>query len=182
MTRRQLVIGAVVLAALVGAVAAVSAGRHRAGSAFAARGQVSGNGAVGSTIGRFRGRDIDGRVLTIASGKPGVLLFIAGWCGDCLPDAVLLGRVAEQYGSRINAVAVSPDPSDSVGALRRFRHNAGSPRYPFVWDRDGSLARPLRVSALDTTLVYDARGRVVYRGVAPDGPTLRGALRRAGVT
>lgn len=180
--RRRVLLGAVVLAGLVVAVAAVSAGKSSRHAGVAAPVAAPGHGAVGATIGAVGARDIDGRRVAIASGKPGVLLFIAGWCGDCLPSAVAVGKIAQQYRARVSAVAVSPDPSDSVSALRRFRHNVGDPPYPFVWDANGSLARPLRVTALDTTLIYDASGRVVYRGVAPDVATMRAALRRAGVT
>lgn len=121
--------------------------------------------------------------MKVPAGKPGALYFMAGWCGSCLPEAVALGKLERGLGDRISVLAVSPDPSDSVSAIRQLRAAAGNPRYPFAWDQQGTLARALDVRALDTTPVYDARGKVVYRDAAPtDLATLKAAFRKAGVS
>jgi len=51
-----------------------------------------------------------------------------------------------------------------------------------VWDSSGDLGTQFAVRALDTTIVYDATRKVVFRDAAPTNEeTLRAALRKAGV-
>jgi thiol-disulfide isomerase/thioredoxin len=127
--------------------------------------------------------DIDGHSVSVpTTGKPGAVWFFAGWCGECLPVGRTLGQVQAQLGSRVSITGISPDPSDSESALRSFRQQDGSPRFPFIWNSTGSLGQQYAVTALDTTLVYDTRGTIVYRGVSPDLASLQAAFRRAGVT
>jgi hypothetical protein len=72
-------------------------------------------------------------------------------------------------------------PQHSVSTIRQLRTAAGDPRYPFAHDPQGSFARALDVTALDTTLVYDAYGEIVYRDAVPtDIDTLAAAFRDAG--
>lgn len=144
---------------------------------------VAGSGEVGERLATYSLTSIDGQPVKVSAGKPGALYFMAGWCGSCLPEAEALGKLERRLGDRISVLAVSPDPSDSVSSIRALRAAAGNPRYPFAWDQQGTLARALDVRALDTTLVYDARGKVVYRDAAPtDLATLRAAFRKAGVS
>ncbi len=189
--RRNLTVALVVLIALIAAVAAVSAGQksQRAGgqpislSPPASGDPTSGRqGEPGSRLAAFRAEDIDGRPVQLGPGKPGALFFFAGWCGSCVVEASALDRVERALGPRVDIAAISPDRSDSVEAIRRFRRNAGYPRYPFVWDSAGTLSTPLAIRALDTTIVYDRDGKVVFRDAAvTDVKTLRDAFRRAGV-
>ncbi len=190
--RRNLLIGLAVLVALVASVAAISAGKA---TDQAGRPQVSltqpadgqslsetSDGEPGSTIAPFSARDVDGRRVQVGAGKPGALFFFAGWCGSCQIEARALGRVQAELGSRVAITAVSPDPSDSLAAIRLFRRNSGGPSYPFVWDSAGALGRQYAVRALDTTIVFDKAGNVVFRDAAvTDVDTLRAAFRKAGV-
>lgn len=189
--RRKLSVVLVVLTVLIAAVAAVSAGQksQRAGgqpislSPPASGDQTSGRqGEPGSRLAAFRTEDIDGRPVQLRPGKPGALFFFAGWCGSCVVEASALDRVERDLGRRVDIAAISPDPSDSLEAIRRFRRNAGYPRYPFVWDSAGTLATQFAVRALDTTIVYDRDGTVVFRDAAvTDVKTLREAFRKAGI-
>ncbi len=189
--RRNLTVGLGVLIALVAAVAAISAGRtsnqsgDRHVSVDEAAGQqrsAAGNGEPGSTVATFTATDVDGRGVHVRHGKPGALFFFAGWCGSCIAEASALDRVERELGTRVAITAISPDPSDSIEAIRRFRRNAGAPRYAFVWDSAGTLGTQFAVRALATTSVYDADGKVVFRDAAvTDAQTLRKAFRKAGV-
>lgn len=190
--RRNLLIGLAVLVALVASVAAISAGkrtgqagRPQVAVAQPADGQTAGatgDGEQGSTVAPFSARDIDGRRVRVGAGKPGALFFFAGWCGSCQVEARALGRVQDELGSRVAITAVSPDPSDSAKAIRRFRRNSGAPSYPFVWDSAGALGKQYAVRALDTTIVFDKTGRVVFRDAAvTDVDTLLAAFRKAGM-
>lgn len=186
MTRRHLVIGLAVLVALVGSVSVISAGKKADESAGpqVAVGKPAGSqpadGEPGSTIASFTAKDVDGRRVRVGAGKPGALFFFAGWCGSCLVEAEALGRVQRELGSRVAITAISPDPSDSVKDIRLFRRNAGAPQYPFVWDSAGALGRQFAVRALDTTIVFDKAGKVVFRDAAVSNvATLQAAFRKA---
>ena len=187
--RRNLVIGLAVLAVLVVAVSAVSTVKRNeqiqspqvAVDASVGTGSTAGSGEPGSTIATFTAEDVDGRPVEVAHGEPGALFFFAGWCGSCMAEAEALDRVQREFDGRVTVTAISPDPSDSVEAIRRFRRNVGSPEYPFVWDSRGALGTQFAVRALDTTIVYDAKGKVVFRDAAiSDAATLKAAFRKAG--
>ncbi len=82
----------------------------------------------------------------------------------------------------MDALVVSIDPTDSVAKMRDYRRAAGSPPYPMAWDRTGALASDLQVAALGTSVVYDARGRVVFRGIDSDPAAIASAVHKAGAS
>ena len=107
---------------------------------------------------------------------------MAGWCGTCIPEAAALDRVERDLGDRVAILGVDADPSDSLDSLQRFVDTVGA-RYGFVFDGDGTLTQALGVRSLDTTVVVDAAGRIVFRDAGPTNEaTLRDALARAGPT
>jgi peroxiredoxin len=113
--------------------------------------------------------------------KPAAVFFMAGWCGTCIPEAQALAAIDKEFGDRVAIVAVSADPTDSPAALRRFADAAGA-RYGFVHDNNGALTTAFGVRSLDTTVVVDSEGRIVFRDAGPtDQATLRRALSRAGL-
>ncbi len=184
--RRNFLIGVAVVVALVAAVAVISAGkdskRADAPQVMAVEAGEHGSGEAGGRVAAFTAQDIDGRTVRVRKGKPGALFFFAGWCGSCVPEATALDRVQRELGARVAITAIDSDPSDAIESIRQFQQQVGSPRYPFVWDSSGDLGTQFAVRALDTTIVYDATRKVVFRDAAPtDEETLRAALRKAGV-
>lgn len=150
-------------------------------------GSSGGSLSAGSTgegkVGSFTVADIDEQSLTRPAGKPGVLFFMAGWCGTCIPEAEALAEIKNEHGEDVEILAVSMDPSDTLDNIRSFIDITGSSSFPYHWDREGALTRRYEVRALDTTLVYDSRGRIVYRDAAPtDRGTLESALQEAGLS
>jgi hypothetical protein len=100
---------------------------------------------------------------------------------DCLPEAQALGQLQRQLGDRVVILAVDADPADLESQTRAFFHTAGDPGYAVARDQNGRLAGAFAVRALDTTVVVDPKGRVVYRDEVPtDLGTLRTALAKAG--
>ncbi len=141
----------------------------------------TGGGSLGDQAPQFTAATTTGSSFALPAGKPAVVFFMAGWCASCYPEAQALARIQEQYGDKLAILAVSPDPSDSLPAIREFAERAGA-RYGFAHDATGTLAQALGVRALDTTVVVDAAGRVVYRdGYPTDERTLRSALSKAGL-
>jgi thiol-disulfide isomerase/thioredoxin len=187
MMRRNTVLAVVAVLALVVAVAAISATKNPddTGKGAQPAAAVSGGSQgtrLGSTITPLTVDDVAGRSVTIAKGSPGALFFFAGWCGSCRAEASAWGTLKRELGTRLTITAISPDPTDSIAAINRFKGTIGDPDYPFVWNSTGSLGTRFAVRALDTTIIYDRNGRVVFRDAAPtDLKTLRAALQRAGV-
>ncbi|MEX2210373.1 MAG: TlpA disulfide reductase family protein [Gaiellaceae bacterium] len=141
-----------------------------------------GSGDVGAQLSTYVLVSIDGEKVKVPAGKPGALFFMAGWCYSCVAEAVALDKLERRHGERISVLAISPDPTDTPASLTRFRQEVGA-RYPYAWDKQGTLARALGVRALDTTVIYDARGKVVFRDAVPsDLQTLEAAFRKAGVS
>ena len=141
----------------------------------------SGGSGVGSASPDFSIDTISGATFRSPTGKPTVLYFLAGWCSSCVPEAQALDQIERATGDRVAILAVSADPTDSASTLQQFAQFVGSPRYGFALD-DGTLVRRLGVRALDTTIVLDPAGRIVYRDAIPtEESTLRAALARAGL-
>lgn len=139
-----------------------------------------GGGRVGDTAPQFTTGTTTGTTFALPAGKPAVVFFMAGWCGSCFPEAQALAAVNKQMGDKVAILAVSPDPSDSIGALKDFAKQAGA-SYGFAHDNTGALAQALGVRSLDTTVVTDSAGKIVFRdGVPTDEATLRSALTKAG--
>lgn len=141
----------------------------------------SGGSAVGDVAPGFEVRTTAGGSFALPAGKPAVLFFMAGWCATCFPEATALENLNEELGDRIAILGVSPDPTDSLAAIRDFAGQADA-SYGFVHDSDGTLASALGVRSLDTTVVVDADGRIVWRDSVPTSEAaLRDALAQAGV-
>jgi hypothetical protein len=63
---------------------------------------------------------------------------------------------------------------------RGILHTAGDPGYAIARDQNGRLAGAFAVRTVDTTVVVNPAGRVVYRDeVSTDLPTLKTALAKA---
>jgi thiol-disulfide isomerase/thioredoxin len=121
-----------------------------------------------------------GGTFRLPAGRPAVVYFMAAWCSSCRAEAQALGRLQRQLGDRAAILAVDVDPSDLEAQTRAFFHAVGDPGYAVARDQDGRLAGAFAVRALDTTVVVDPAGRVVYRdAVSTDLATLKAALAKA---
>jgi thiol-disulfide isomerase/thioredoxin len=141
-------------------------------------------GRSGAAVGRpsptIAWPTLAGRTFRFLAGRPAVVYFMAAWCSDCQPEAQALGQLQRQLGDRVAILAVDVDPSDLESQTRAFFHTAGDPGYAVARDQSGRLAGAFAVRALDTTVVVNPAGRVVYRDeVATDLPTLKTALAKA---
>ncbi|WP_322800062.1 TlpA disulfide reductase family protein [Thermoflexus sp.] len=103
----------------------------------------------------------------LGEGKPVVLFFMAYWCGTCIPEARALARLHQSVGDRVVIVALDVDPTSTPEALMAFREAAGSPDYVWAFDRENAVALAYRVTRLDTTVIIDPRGRIVFRDEIP---------------
>lgn len=110
-------------------------------------------------------------------GTPTIIFFMAYWCGTCLPEAQALARLNEEYGNAINIIAIDIDATSSVDALNQFKLASGNGEYTWAFDYDQLVSISYRVRALDTTLILDADGYIIYRDERPtDYGTLKNVI------
>lgn len=163
------------------ATAAAPGGRGRRQPAVALQVGGPAGAAVGKSSPMLVWPTLAGGAFRLPAGWPAVVYFMAAWCSDCQPEAQALGKLQRQLGDRVAILAVDVDPSDLESQTRAFFHTAGDPRYAIARDQDSRLAGAFAVRALDTTVVIDPKGRVVYRDEVPtDLATLGTALAKVG--
>ena len=112
-------------------------------------------------------------------GKPTIILFMAYWCGNCIPEARALAQLKNEYGDQINIIALDIDASSAVASLQQFKQAADNGTYVWAFDLDFEVASSYQVNALDTTLILDSNGLIVYRDQVPSTyDTLKGELEK----
>jgi peroxiredoxin len=139
--------------------------------------------SVGDTAPNFSVPTLDGETFTLTDGRgnPAIVFFMAYWCGTCLPEAQALAQLKGEYGDKLNIVAIDLDPSSTPQALEQFKQAAGGESLTWAFDTDQQVASSFQVRSLDTTLVLNAGGVIVYRDEFPSPyKTLKDALSQAG--
>ena len=109
----------------------------------------------------FEGTTLDGQAVSLSDyeGKPLVLVFMASWCEPCREEAPEIDQfyLDEQDRAAVLAIAVQ-DSEDDMQAL--MAENGWT--FPVLYDAD-SAAAAYGVTAVPTTVVIDAEGRIVKR-------------------
>jgi cytochrome c biogenesis protein CcmG/thiol:disulfide interchange protein DsbE len=109
-------------------------------------------------------------------GEPALVNFWASWCEPCRQEAPELERFQRSlHGARL----VGVDYTDREGAGRDFVHENGW-SFPVLDDPDGVYGARYHLAGLPTTVVLDAKGRIVETLRGPQtAADLRQALRTA---
>ncbi len=108
--------------------------------------------------------DAGGAKLAIESlkGKPVLINLWATWCGPCVKELPTLDTLAAQHEGRLAVVTVSQDMADSgkvASALAAHSHG-----HLHAWlDPENTLGFFYNSGELPTSVLYDARGREVWR-------------------
>lgn len=171
---------AVATALVVGFVALVVSSARRASVPVGAGGMAGmpmpGMGAGAGM--RMSLRDVDGKVVRVPDGRPGVAVFVEPRdCAACL-TAVRAAARAVQAVPSARLVVVSVDAATSRGDVAALARAVASPRARYVVDdRNGSLASMFDASRLGSAAVYDGRGRLLAH--PSSARQLRAALARA---
>lgn len=150
------VVGFVVLVVSSTRQAAVPVGASGDMGAMQMRGTGGGSGMQMSM------RDIDGRVLRVPDGRPGVAVFITSNCTECISAVRAAARAVGRARPPAQLTVVSFDSATSRSDVTAFARTARSPRARYVIDdRNNSVASMFKVSGLGTAVVYDAKGEIV---------------------
>lgn len=108
-------------------------------------------------------RDIDGRVVRVPDGRPGVAVFIeARNCATCVDAVRTAAQAARRTRPAAHLTVISLDSATSRTDVAAFARTVGSPGASYVIDdRNSSLASMFSASELGSVVVYDGAGKVV---------------------
>jgi cytochrome c biogenesis protein CcmG/thiol:disulfide interchange protein DsbE len=106
-------------------------------------------------------------------GHPALVNFWASWCEPCRKEAPELERLSRSMPGGARLVGV--DYTDQEDGARSFIRSYGW-TFPILSDPDGVYGARYGFSGLPTTVVIDAKGRIVE---TLRGPQTVGDLRRA---
>ncbi len=124
---------------------------------------------VGDTAPDFSVPLLGGGTFTLSEhrGRPTVVFFMAYWCGTCLAEGRALAKLQAAYGDQVQIIAIDVDPSSTPEALAQFKRSAGNGDFFWAFDPGQWVAQTYQVRSLDTTVMVDANGVVVYRDEFP---------------
>ena len=148
--------------ALAAVVGAVLGGNPRPANSATSAAPTSGSFAVSD----WTLRAADGKEVSLhgslAKG-PVLVSFWALWCNPCLRELPHLEALANETAGRLTVLAVNQDGPRSVARVRPYLRSKGI-RMIVPLDTAGDVARAMQVGGiLPCVLLYDARGREVYR-------------------
>lgn len=164
--RRRSLWCAVTAVVIVGFVVLVVTSTQEAAVPVGASGAMGGMqmpGMDGDAGMQMSMRDVDGRVVRVPDGRPGVAVFVNPRdCEECVDAVREAARAAARTRPAAQLLVVSFDSVTSRSDVAAFARSAGSPRARYaVDDRNGSLASMFNVSAIGAAAVYDAKGKIV---------------------
>jgi hypothetical protein len=173
-TRWRTALLGVVALAFVGLVVAVV-------SSPSATSTQSSSATGGERAAPVRLTSIDGKLVSLPSGRPGMVMLSTSACVSCFVSAKFMSDYAREAPEPVDAAFISVDPGDSRQALVARRDAMGGAPYPFAIDASGDLAAAYRIASLGTVVIYDAHGRIVSKVVEPSLTDLREGFHEAGV-
>lgn len=95
-------------------------------------------------------------------GKPVFLNFWATWCPPCVGEMPHFQTLYPKYGNDIQFLAVSVDNTQE--AAKNFIGEKGY-SFPVAWDKDKSASRTYKVSAIPTSILIDAEGKIIKKNL-----------------
>ena len=109
-------------------------------------------------------KDTAGKTLDLASlkGKPLLINLWATWCGPCVREMRTLDAMAGQKAGSLRVVTVSEDMGGADKVKAWFAGHKLDHVEPWL-DGDSTLAFFYKAGDLPTSVLYDAKGREVWR-------------------
>jgi thiol-disulfide isomerase/thioredoxin len=110
--------------------------------------------------------DPDGAPASLADfrGTPVLLNLWATWCAPCVAEMPTLDRLAEREAGRVHVLTVSQD-LDGREKVEAFFARQGYRNLETWLDPQMALMTGLKADTLPTTILYDSKGREVWRVV-----------------
>lgn len=108
--------------------------------------------------------DPEGENITLAAfeGKPFLLNLWATWCAPCVAEMPALDALASRSPD-LQVLAVSQDIAGQEAKIAAFFEDRKLSRLEAYRDPEMKLMEALKADVLPTTILYDARGREIWR-------------------
>ncbi|MFW2831133.1 TlpA family protein disulfide reductase [Sphingomonas sp. ID0503] len=108
----------------------------------------------------------DGGPATLASfrGKPLIVNLWATWCAPCVVEMPQLDAIAAGAGGRFELIAVSQDMAGKKEVDPFFAEHKFKALRPYL-DKQNVLMEALKAETLPVTIMYDAKGKEIWRVV-----------------
>jgi thiol-disulfide isomerase/thioredoxin len=110
----------------------------------------------------------DGKPTTLAAfiGKPFLVNLWATWCGPCVKELPSLDRLAVRAGSKLRVVVVNQDDTkQAIDPVPGWWAAHPLPHLALYRDGPNALGFAYASGMLPTTVLYDAKGKEVWRVV-----------------
>jgi thiol-disulfide isomerase/thioredoxin len=119
---------------------------------------------AGTAAPATRFEDPDGQPATLADfrGRPLLVNLWATWCAPCIAEMPTLDALAGREKDRLQVVTISQD-LDGRDRVEAFFARQGYRNLGTWLDPQTALMGSLRVDILPTTILYDSRGREIWR-------------------
>lgn len=124
---------------------------------------------VGDLAPSFDLLTIDGAPLRLSDyrGKKAVyLVFWNTWCSYCIKKTPRYKKLKEEFGDRIEVIAVNTTWSDSQAEIKRFQQQHET-NYLLVYDAGEVVTERYGVRAVPTEFIIDISGIIRYRDAVP---------------
>lgn len=150
--------------------------------------------ALGTPAPEFTLADVaHGRPISLAElrgARPLLVMFISKHCPYVIHVAAELARIDRDYGDRVAMIGIGSNdveryPEDAPDRLSAMARELGY-RFPIVYDEEQDVARAYAAACTPDFFLFDADGRLAYRGqlddsrpkngIAVTGRDLRAAL------
>jgi len=111
----------------------------------------------------------DGNVIRLSEfrgRKPVYLVFWNTWCTYCVKKTTRYRKLQEQFGDKIEIIAINTSWSDSPEKMRSFKERFNT-NYSLAFDFDELITDQYQVSAVPTEFIVDINGVIRYRNSVP---------------
>ncbi len=101
---------------------------------------------------------------------------MATWCTTCIDPTKQLGELANIYRERgLDVLVLDVDPKETPEDLARFRNRFKGGDHLWAVDQGSTITLQYQILALETLILIDKTGQIVYRDTVPRN---QGALRK----
>ena len=98
--------------------------------------------------------------------KPVYLVFWNTWCTYCIKKTARYRKLQEQFGDKIEIIAINTSWSDSPEKMRSFEERYNT-NYSTAFDFDELITDRYQVYAVPTEFIVDVNGVIRYRNSVP---------------
>ena len=95
------------------------------------------------------------------------LVFWNTWCSYCIKKAPRYAKLKDQFGDRVEIIAINTTWHDSKEEIEQFQQRF-EVNYPIAMDKGEALTDRYNVSAVPTEFIIDIDGVIRYRDGVPE--------------